>query len=360
MESKTMDGRWRKLAEILVHYSTGVQDQDRVLVTMMEVATLPLLHAVYEQTIQAGGLPQVEFQSSSLEAILLRDGSDDQLAWVPEPQIQGLQWADAYIALRGAPDPRAFEGVEPRKLALHKQAMGQVSAERTRSTRWVLARIPNEAMAREAGLGLDEMMDFFFSATLRDWSQESKEYRALSEVFQRGNSVRIFGHGTDLEFSTQGRSYVIEDGHINMPGGEIFTAPVEESAEGVITFDTPAVYGGQLIHNVRLTFRGGQVVEATADENEELLLQILDSDEGVRRIGEFGVGTNAGIDRFCQDILFDEKIKGTVHIALGRSYTECGGKNYSAIHWDIVKDLRQQGRITLDGRLIFENGKFLV
>ena len=172
--------------------------------------------------------------------------------------------------------------------------------------------------------------------------------------------MRIVGRDTDLTFSTAGRTYVVGDGHINIPDGEIYTAPVDDSAEGVIAFEYPGIYGGRSIEGIRLELRAGEVVAATAESGEEFLQQILASDDGARRIGEFGVGVNDGIDRFVGDILFDEKIAGTIHLALGRAYAECGGTNQSAVHWDLVKDLRTEGVIELDGRRVFENGRLLI
>ncbi len=171
--------------------------------------------------------------------------------------------------------------------------------------------------------------------------------------------MRILGRDTDLSFSTAGRTYVVGDGHINMPDGELYTAPVDDSAQGVISFEFPGTFTGQTIAGIRLEFRDGEVVNATADSGEALLHQILAIDDGARRIGEFGVGVNFSIDRFVGDILYDEKIGGTIHLALGRAYAECGGTNESALHWDIVKDLRSEGSIELDGRCVFENGRFL-
>ena len=171
--------------------------------------------------------------------------------------------------------------------------------------------------------------------------------------------MRIIGRDTDLTFSTAGRIYVVGDGRINIPDGEVYTAPVDDSAEGVIAFEHPGVYAGQRIEGIRLEFRAGEVVAATARSGEAFLRQILDLDDGARRIGEFGVGVNDGLDRFVGDIFFDEKIGGTIHLALGRAYAECGGPNQSALHWDLIKDLRTEGAIELDGRRVFENGRFL-
>ncbi len=354
------DPRWEQLAEILVHYSTGTQPGERVLITMMEVETFPLVRAVYTQAIKAGALVHVEFQSAYLERDLMRYGSQEQLDWVPELSAYGLKWADVYIGLRGARNPHEFAGIPPEKLTAHKRAMGKISAMRTELTRWVLVRVPNESLAQQAEMSLDEMITFFFNATLRDWEQEARYYKELQRVFQAAGTVRIIGKDTDLTFSTKGRIYEVADGHFNMPDGEIFTAPVDDSAEGVITFEFPGVYFGQQVRGIRLEFSKGEVIRATSESNQDLLRELLKMDEGARRIGEFGVGVNFGIDRFCYDILYDEKIGGTIHIALGRAYKECGGVNQSALHWDLIKDLREEGAIYLDGRKVFENGHFLV
>ncbi|MCC6189419.1 MAG: aminopeptidase [Anaerolineales bacterium] len=355
-----MATEWEQLADILVNYSTEVRPAERVLITLMEVETFPLARAVHAAAIRAGGLPQVEFQSAYLERDLLLHGSQAQLEWAPEMQAHGMAWADVYIGLRGARNPHEFTGIAPEKIAAHKRALGRVSALRNEQTRWVLVRVPNEALAQQAEMGLDEMMAFFFSATLRDWAAEAKRYRELCTVFQAAETVRLVGLGTDLTFSTKGRLYEVADGHLNMPDGEIFTAPVDDSAQGVITFDFPGVYVGQKVEGIQLEFQGGEVVRASARTNQALLEQLLGMDAGARRLGEFGVGTNFGIQRFCYDILYDEKIGGTVHLALGRAYAENKGVNQSALHWDIVKDLRQEGQVWLDGRLVLERGQFLI
>jgi aminopeptidase len=353
------DARWDQLAAILVNYSTATKRGDKVLVTMMEIETFPLARAVYAQAVKVGAFPHIEFQSAYLERDRMLYSQIEDLDQLPGMQAQGIEWADVYIGLRGARNPHEFTGISPERITAHKRAMGKVSAMRNEQTRWVLCRVPNEAFAQQAETSLDEMMEFFFNATIRDWEAEAKRYVETHRVFQAADRVRIVGVNTDLTFTTKGRHYEIADGHVNMPDGEIFTAPIDDSAEGVITFDFPGVYGGQRIEGIRLEFSSGEVVKATARTNEVLLHRLLEMDKGAKRIGEFGVGTNFGIDRFCYDILYDEKIGGTVHIAMGRAYTECGGINKSALHWDIIKDLRQQGEIYLDGAKVFENGKFL-
>ena len=354
------DLRWNLLANILVNYSTSVKKGERVLITMMEVETLPLARAVYAACVKAGGLPFVEFQSAYLERDLMKLGDDEQINWVSEMQSRGMEWADVYIGLRGARNPSEFVGIEPQRLAAHKRSMGKISTMRTDLTRWVLIRVPNESFAQQASTNLDDMMDFFFSATIRDWAKESVHYQEIQKVYQSAETVRIVGKETDITFSTHGRIYEVADGHLNMPDGEIFTAPVDDSAEGHIYFEFPGVYMGQLVEGIRLEFRRGQVVKATADSNEELLQQLLAMDDGSKRLGEFGIGVNYGVNRFSYDILFDEKIGGTIHLALGRAYPECKGINQSALHWDIVKDLRAEGEIYLDGKKIFEQGRYFL
>src|SRR5215213_2793138 len=353
------DRRWSQLGEILVYYSTRTKAGDRLLITMMELESFPLTLAVYEHAVRAGAFPQVQFASAYLERALLSHGTEELIARVPDLERGGMEWADTYVGLRGARSPHELADIPTERLAAHKRALGAISALRNEQTRWVLVRVPNESFAQAAGMSLDAAMDFFFAATLRDWEEESRRYRRIRDLFQTAVRVRIVGRDTNLTFSTAGRTYVVGDGHINIPDGEIYTAPVDDSAEGVITFEYPGVYAGRSIGGIRLEFRAGKAVNATADTGEEFLHQILAIDDGARRIGEFGVGINDRIDRFVGDILFDEKIGGTIHIALGRAYVECGGVNQSSLHWDLVKDLRSEGAIELDGRRVLEHGRFL-
>lgn len=351
---------WQALADILVNYSTKTREGDRILITMMEVDSFPLARAVYASAVKAGAFPYVEFSSAYLERDLMLYGEIEQLNWVTEPQAHGMDWADVYIGLRGNRNPHEFTGIPPERIKAHKRAMGKISAMRTEKTRWVLARIPNESLAQQAEMSLDEMLDFFFKSTLKDWNAESQRYREICEVFQNSSRVHITGKYTDISLSTAGRTYVVGDGKYNMPDGEIYTSPVDNSIDGEIYFDFPGVYAGQRIPDIRLKFGAGKLITATASDNQELLDELLAMDDGARRVGEFGVGVNFGIDRFCYDILYDEKIGGTIHLALGRAYHECGGVNQSALHWDLIKDLRQEGAIFLDGQKVLENGKFLI
>ena len=355
-----MDGRWRQLAEILVNYSTKVQPGERVMIAMKETSTLPLVRAVYEAAVKAGAHVQVQFLSDYLWHAEMSHGSLAQVSWVPEMEAYGMQWADVYFGLRGAHNLHQFADIEANILAAHQRAMGQVSTMRWQQTRWCLVRVPNAAFAQQARTDLDTMMDMFFASCLQDWPAQSQRWAEVVDLLNRGSKARLVARETDLRFSLEGRRWVAADGRFNMPEGEIWTAPVTETLEGQICFEFPAVLGGRLVEGVRLAWEAGELVSASATRNEAYLHDVLSLDDGAKRVGEFAFGTNDAIDRFCYDILLDEKIDGTIHIALGRAYPEVGGTNQSAIHWDMIKDTRQEGEFYLDGKKVWEKGKFLL
>jgi aminopeptidase len=221
----------------------------------------------------------------------------------------------------------------------------------------VIAEYPVLSGAQDAGMTLTEYEEFIFASVLLDWNAEGERMRKIADVFDAAEEVRIVGPGTDLTLSLAGREGAVDDGHVNMPGGEVFYSPVEDSAQGVIEFrEFPAVYYGREVDGARFVFDGGRIVDAGARSGEEFLIQTLDTDEGARRLGELGIGCNPGIQRFMKNVAFDEKIDGTVHLAVGNSYTFTGGKNTSAIHWDIVKDLRTGGELYADGKLVQRDG----
>lgn len=359
IEAIVSNSKWEQVADILVNYSTKVGKGEKVLITMVEIDTFPLARAVHSAAVRAGGLPHIEFQSAYLEKDLMSYGTEEQVKWIPELNAYGMEWADVYIGLRGNRNPYEFSDIEEEKIKLHKQAMGHVSAMRNDQTRWVLMRVPNESFAQQAEMSLDETMAFFFSATLKDWQQEIDRYRQIKSLFDNVDVIRVKSAGTDISFSVKGRTFVIGDGTLNMPDGEIYTSPVETSVNGQIVFNFPGVYAGKRINGIALEFKDGQLINYSSEGNFELFEQLIQMDEGSSTIGEFGIGTNFGISRFCADILFDEKIGGTVHFALGRGYKQCGGVNQSALHWDLITDLRQQGEILADGKSVFKNGKFL-
>lgn len=351
------DKRWRELAKVLVDHSTEVGRDERVLIIMREAEAYPLTAATYDRVIERGGLPQVLFHGAALERSLMLKGEHKQVDWVPELYATAMEWADVCIDLRGAPNLYEFSGIETERISAHRRAEGRISAMRTRQTRWTVCRIPNALFAQQAHQPESEMMETFFSSCLIDWKEESRRLEKLKEKYDGTREIRILSDDTDLRFSTEGRIFVIDDGHINMPGGEVFSAPVEDSVEGHVAFADPGVFAGVLMEGIRLVFSKGKVTKATAGTNEEFLNQVIAMDDGAQRVGEFGIGTNLMLTSFSNDIFFDEKIAGTVHIALGRSYAECGGKNDSSLHWDIVKDLREGGTVYFDGTPLVENGE---
>jgi aminopeptidase len=231
----------------------------------------------------------------------------------------------------------------------------------THELKWVGCQYPTPALAQDAGLSLAEFADFLYGACLLDWDAERERMSRYAEHFDQAEEVRLIGDGTDIRLGLAGRSAEVDAGGANMPGGEFFLSPVEDSAEGTIVFDEfPAVYNGREVTGISLTFESGVVVEASAASNEDFLTEMLDLDEGARRLGELGIGCNPGITRYMKNTLFDEKIDGTAHLALGNGLPEVGGTNISQLHWDIVKDLRDSGRIELDGKVVQESGRWLV
>lgn len=353
-----MDPRWKELARILVTYSAKVRPDERVMIAMGEVETLPLTTALYEACIQAGALPQVHFLSETLRHSLLKYGNDAQLAWVPEIEAQGMEWADVYFGLRGAYNLHMHDDIAAERLARNQAAQGKVSTLRWQKTRWSVVRVPNNAFAFQAGSDYESVENMFFNACLLDWEEETRKWAAWGARLDGGRQVRLVGNETDLTFSIEGRRWMVGDGTINMPDGELATAPVTSTLNGHVTFEWPGVLGGRLMHNIRLAWEQGTLVHASSSTNEAYLQRILATDEGASLLGEFAMGTNPHVDRFTKDILIDEKIGGTVHMALGRAYPECGGTNQSAIHWDIVKDIREQGAVHVDGRVVLEGGRF--
>ena len=352
-----MDRRWRQVADVLVGYSTAVQPRERVIIAMVEAETFPLAHAVYEACVKAGAYPQVQFLSEKLRHSLLRFGDAEQVSWRPEIEAYGMDWADVYIGLRGASDAAIMRDIDPFVLAANQAAQGAISALRWEKTRWCLVRVPNEAMARSSGIELGALEDMFFAACLLDYESASAGWRESAKRLCGSRTVRIIaGADTDLTFSVAGRRWLVFDGKINVPDGEIYTAPVNETLNGCIHFELPGVFGGARIEDIRLEWKDGALIHASANSNADYLWRILKTDAGAPRLGEFGIGLNPRINRFSGDILYDEKIAGTIHLALGRAYPECGGVNQSSIHWDLVKDLRTEGAVYVDGEPVLADG----
>jgi aminopeptidase len=354
------DPRVDEYARLLVERSVGVRPGWQVNIRSTPLAR-PLVESVIEHIARIGAYPLLNLSFESIGGPFAREAPLDVLR-KPAP-LQERIWseADAFISI-WAPE-RTDEGSDlsdERKAAAMQASMLLRLRTMSMSVPWVIGVWATPALAEEAGMGLAELEQFIFDAVLLDWDAESARMRAIADLFDGTDTVRIVGNGTDLTLSLVGRTGEIDDGHINLPGGEVFYSPIEDSAEGTIVFDEfPAVYFGNEVAGVRLVFEAGQIVDATAREGEAFLLETLETDEGARRLGELGIGCNRGIQRFMKSVAFDEKIDGTIHLALGNSYTSNGGTNRSAIHWDIVKDLRRGGKLYADGTLVQEDGRWL-
>ncbi|MGL5722164.1 MAG: aminopeptidase [Brevinema sp.] len=354
-----MDKRWEHVADILVNHSCKVQPNEKVMVAMCETHTEDLCTALVEKIIQAGGFPQVQFLSEKFRHRLLKYGNQAQLTRIPDLEDWGMEWGDVYIGLRGGFNLSETFDISSERLSQNQVVNGKISRARWQKTRWCLIRVPSIEMAVEAGISFEELQNNFFDSCFLDWKAKKIEWDQLGSILEKGKTMRIVAPQTDLTFSISGRKWVVFDGQLNLPDGEIATAPVTETLNGYIQFVEPGVLGGQLFPDIRLEWKDGSLISATSSRNQELLTRIIQSDAGSSLIGEFAFGLNDGLQHFCKDILLDEKIGGTMHFALGRAYPECGGTNDSSIHWDIVLDTRKEGAVFMDDVKIFERGKFL-
>jgi aminopeptidase len=365
------DPRVANLARILVGYSTKVSEGETCVIEGPSAGE-PLIAAVYEEVLRAGGQPVVSMSFEGQPATYFREASDAQLEWVSPLSKWAAEEADCRIAIGADTNTRQLSGVAPERQSRRQGATrGLMKATMERAARgehrWVYTIYPTNGYASDAEMSLADFEDFYFRACLADdrdplgaWKRASEECHRLADWVQEHEEVRISAPGTDLRLGIAGRKFIAADGEHNMPDGEFFTGPVEDSAEGEVSFHLPAVVGGREVAGVKLRFEAGKVVDASAQRGEEFLIDMLDTDDGSRRLGELGIGTNYGIDRGTRDVLLDEKIGGTVHLAVGASYPETGGVNESAVHTDLVCDLRQGGRLEVDGQLLQEGGKFAV
>lgn len=352
------EARVRRLAAILVGYSLAVKEGETVLLTTTE-AGKPLALAAYEEVLKAGGHPLLEVTFEEADLLLLRHGRPEQIGHLPKSRLYQARQIDCYLNIRAPLNRRLLSQAPAGRMAERQRALKPWKDIVIDKKRWVVTNFPTHALAQEAEMSLSEYEDFFFRATNIDWAAVDREEERLKVLLEQAKTVRVVGRDTDLSFSIAGRKARKCAGRSNMPDGEVFTGPRETSAEGEIYYEFPAIYNAREVTGVRLKFRRGEVVEARAEKNEEFLHRLLGMDAGAKRLGEFGVGFNYAIRRFTKDILCDEKIGGTVHLALGKGYPETGSRNDSALHWDMIKDLRRGGELYLDGGLIQKDGKFL-
>ena len=365
------DIRIERWAHTLVNYSLYVKTGETVAIYAAPLAA-PLVEAVYREALRVGAHPLPLIDLENLEEILLQEGSDTQLTHQSPISSALAQSVDAQLSIGSRSNTKALSSIEPARMAKRRMAYRQLAETRHKreqagAFRWSTTLYPTSAYAQDANMSLREFEEFVFDVCfLNDpdpiarWKELSSQQQRLVDWLVGHAQVRIQGDGTDLTLSIKDRVFINSDGKRNFPSGEFFTGPLEQSANGVITFDIPASFDGRAIEGVRLVFRDGKVVEASARVGHAYLEHMLEIDAGARYLGEFAFGNNPRVNRSTRSVLFDEKMGGTVHLALGNSYPETGGVNQSALHWDMVCDLRQSGEVWVDDTLFLKDGKIVV
>jgi len=365
------DPRLKKLAHVLLHYSNKVQKKQIVkLIGGMEA--VPLLKALYAETLRMEAYPFTRIIIDDITEVFFKLASKDQLTYVFPMEKYETEKIDALVYVRAPSNTKLLSRVDPQKQAINQKSHGKLNEKFHKRAAagelaWVLTQYPTNAGAQDAGMSLADYEDFIYGACMVDkndpiaeWKKTSKYNQQLINYLKHKKVIHIVAPDTDITFNVAGRKWINCDGKNNFPDGEVFTAPVENSANGHIRFTFPAVYSGREVNDVRIEFKDGKAVKATAAQGQDFLNAMLNMDKGARYLGEVAIGTNFGIKNFTRNILYDEKIGGTHHMALGNSYPESGGKNKSALHWDMICDLRSKnGAIYADGQLFFKNGKFL-
>jgi aminopeptidase len=359
-----------KWARVMVGYSIGVKPGETVAITG-GIEAEPLLRAIYREVLARGGLPVMMPVLPGLTSLLVATGSDEQLQYVSPVEEFARRHADAMISVGAETNTRVNSAVDPARQRVYQRARAhlfQTYLQRaaTGELRWSSTLYPTDAYAQDAEMATEDFAEFVFTACKLDqpdpvaaWTALHDEQERLINWLADKDEVHVVGPDTDLRLSVKGRTWINSDGHRNFPSGEIFTGPIETSANGHVRCSFPVVTNGREIADIRLRFERGKVVEANAAKNEDYLLQMLDTDEGARFLGEFAFGTNTDITRFTRNILLDEKIGGTIHMAIGSGYPDSGSTNRSAIHWDLICDLRQGGSVTVDGQDFLRDGRIV-
>jgi len=372
------DPRHTRLADVLVNYSIHVKPGDRVGILTQPIA-MPLVEEIYRKILQAGGFPYVQLgglrtkvETETLSHYLLSEGSKEQIEHVNRFEKMIREEFECLVALHSMTNTRTMSGADPAKMSQRVKAYTEVTKtyqqrSATKDLRWVVSLFPTDAYAQDAEMSLEEFENYVFGTTFADqedpiaeWKKIHDEQQHMVDWLAGKKKIEVTGPNIELNLSIDGRGFVNSDGEHNMPSGEIYTSPVEDSVEGWVRFTYPAIYSAREVDGVELTFEKGKVVKASAQKNEDFLLKMIETDQGASYLGEFAIGTNKRINRFIKNILFDEKIAGTIHMALGFGFPETGGKNESAIHWDMICDMRDGGQVFVDGELFYESGDFKV
>ena len=357
-----MDPRIQTLSENLVNYSCQVRRGEKVLIEAINLEA-PLIQALIRSVYRAGGTPLVTVKDSQINRALLLEATEDQMLQMAKYEAARMADVQAYIGVRSGLNASEMADVPTEKMELYmkvfwKKVHGEI---RVPKTKWVILRYPTPAMAQMAGTSTEAFEEYYFNVCNLDYSKMSQAMEPLVELMNRTDQVRINGQGTDLTFSIQGLDAVKCDGRMNIPDGEVFTAPVKDSVNGVIQYNTPSEYHGVTYENVRLTFKDGKIIDAQANDTKRIN-QVFDTDDGARYVGEFAIGVNPYITKAMKDILFDEKIAGSFHFTPGSTYDECSNGNKSAVHWDLVCIQTPEyggGEIYFDNVLIRKDGRFV-
>lgn len=364
------DPRIQKLARVLTNYSLSLRKGDlfQIRGTMASEA---FVREIFREAVKLGANPFVDMQPDGLDEILYKDGSETQIKYVSPLALDKIRKVDATLGILASMNTKGLSGVDPKRLAwaqIARKPIMSIFMDRAAKgkLRWCLTQFPCHASAQDADKSLSEYEDFVYNAgflndpdPVKRWQTLSKQQAKLAKFLNKARQVRIKADGTDVTVGVKGRKWINCDGKLNFPDGEVFTGPVEDSVNGHVKFSFPAVHLGREVVGIRLTFEKGRVVKAEADKGQDFLQSILRTDAGASYLGEFAIGSNYNVQTYSRNTLFDEKIGGTIHMALGKSYPETGGKNVSGLHWDLVCDLRKGGEIWVDGGLIQRDGKFL-
>jgi aminopeptidase len=359
-----------RLARLIAEYCVSIRKGDEVVINA-GLEALPLVREIYREIVQRGGYPLlVNLRDEVLDEIFYKYAPDEVLEHVSPIERQLVEGINVSISILAPSHTRHLTSIDPDKVSRRSKArhvLSRIFLERSArgELRWTLAPYPTRALAQEADMSILEYEEFVFHATMVDredpvraWVEQARWQQRIADFLNRVSELHYKGPGIDFHIQVHGRKWINDDGKYNMPGGEVFTGPVEDTAEGYIEFDYPAIWRGREVSGIKLVFRRGEVVEAYARKGAEFLRKMIATDEGSKRLGELAFGLNYNITRFTREILFDEKIGGTMHIALGSSYPETGGKNVSSIHWDMIKSLRNH-KVYADGDLVYENGRFI-
>ena len=362
------DPRVDRHAKLLVRYSTRIKKGERVIVKA-SAASAPLILALQREILDVGAFPVLRISVPGQSYNYYSHAKQHHLEDLSPISRYEVRKCQVNISIYDDTNTHELSSIDPEKIAVRRKTYQPLSDYILRNIRWCGTLFPTDAFAQDADMSLREYEDFVYKAMfcdkkdpIKEWKKISAYQEKLAKRLNKAKTVQIIGRETDLTMDVEGRTFVNSDGRYNMPSGEVFTAPHIRSVEGHILYDDfPTIYGGKEVQGVYLEFKRGKVVKATAEKNEDYLLKMLDIDKGARYLGELGIGTNFGIQRFTKNILFDEKIGGTIHLALGRAYEECGGKNKSALHWDMIKDLRKHGELLVDGKKMKrKNGRLYV